>query len=171
MKWLRYTAGSIVIILVVIQFIPNELPPAEGENQGDLIKGNFASPEVAQLLKNSCYNCHSNETRYPWYSYVAPVSWLVAADVRNGRDELNFSTWTGYDATKMLGKLDDIGEEVGEGDMPLPIYTFMHPSARLDDKQREMIVQWAEGAMDKLVEDEEASEEGDGDEEDQEQKN
>lgn len=83
---------------------------------------------------------------------MAPSSWLVA---REGREELNFSLWKDYDADKALGKLDDITAKVGEGRMPLKIYTMMHPSARLDDAQRERIVAWAEEAMDAVAEEEE----------------
>lgn len=150
---------GLAIILVVIQFIPVELPPPGADRTGDMIGTGLASQDVAQLFKTSCYNCHSNETEYPWYSHVAPSSWLVAKDVREGRDELNFSTWLSYDTTRMIRKLDDIASEVGEGHMPMPIYTWMHPSAKLTDEQRELIVAWTETAMDALVGEEEEVEE------------
>lgn len=158
MKVLRYTLMGLAALLILVQFVPNELPEVAPENPADLLKGDWVQADVAQLLKTSCYNCHSNETDYPWYSYVAPSSWLVARDVRKARKELNLSTWTNLDVTDKLSKLDDISEEVGEGNMPLPIYTFMHPSAKLSEQQRQLIVQWTETAMDKLVEEEEAEE-------------
>jgi hypothetical protein len=166
MKWPRYFLGGLALVLIVIQFIRPDLPAASTDNPGDIMNTGLVDQDIAGLLKTSCYSCHSNETRYPWYSYVAPSSWLVARDVRVGREELNFSTWQDYDLRKMLGKLDDISSEVGEGHMPLPIYTLMHPSARLDDAQRELIVAWAESTMDSLVEEEEDEEiEEEGDEE------
>lgn len=107
------------------------------------------------MLKTSCYSCHSNETVYPWYSYVAPSSWLVAKDVREARKEVNFSTWQEYEMKDKLGILDDIAMEVKEGRMPMEIYTLMHPSGKLDDAQRARIVAWAEETMDVVAEEEE----------------
>jgi hypothetical protein len=147
--------GGLALVFVGIQFVPNELPAVEMNNPGDIIQSGIVSQEVSGLLKTSCYSCHSNETIYPWYSYVAPSSWLVAKDVREGREELNFSTWQENEMIKKLGFLDDISSEVGEGRMPMEIYTLMHPSAKLTDEQRELIVTWAEDTMDVVVEEEE----------------
>jgi hypothetical protein len=155
MKRLRYILGGFTLLLIAIQFVPNELPPVTKENTGDIIKSGLVSQDVALLLKTSCYSCHSNETEYPWYSYVAPSSWLVVRDVRKGREELNFSNWSDYDMRRMLSKLEDIGTEVGEGNMPMPIYTLIHSSAKLTDEQRQLIVLWSEAAMDSVAEAEE----------------
>lgn len=146
---------GLVLVFIGIQFVPNELPAVVSNSPGDIIQSGIVSQEVAGLLKTSCYSCHSNETIYPWYSYVAPSSWLVSKDVREGREELNFSTWQENDMIKKLGYLDDISSEVGEGRMPMGIYTLMHPSAKLSDEQRELIVTWAEDAMDLVLEEEE----------------
>lgn len=159
MKRWRYILGGLVVVLIVIQLIPTELPATSSDNAGDIIKSGLVSQNVATLLKTSCYNCHSHETEYPWYSHVAPTSWLIAHDVREAREELNFSTWSDYDLRKMLSKLEDIATEVGEGHMPMPIYTVMHPSARLSDEQRELIIAWTETAMDMVAEGEEEEEE------------
>lgn len=166
MKRWHYFLGGTVLLLIIIQVIPTDLPPVSNDNPGDIIKSELVSQDVATLFKTSCYSCHSNETVYPWYSYVAPVSWLVARDVRVGRDELNFSTWMDYDQRRMIRKLDDIATEVGEGHMPMPIYTLMHPSAKLSDEQRELIIAWTESAMDAVaVEEEEDDLENDEEEE------
>lgn len=159
MKRWRYILGGLALVIIGIQLIPTDLPATSTNNAGDIIKSGLVSQDVAMLLKTSCYSCHSNETKYPWYSHVAPSSWLVAHDVRAGREELNFSTWQDYDLRKMLGKLDDITSEVGEGRMPLGIYTLMHPSSKLDEAQRKLIVAWAEATMDSVAEDEEEEEE------------
>jgi len=144
----------LVLVFIGIQFVPNELPPTQTNNPGDIIQSGIVSQEITALLKTSCYSCHSNETVYPWYSHVAPSSWLVAKDVREGRKELNFSDWQENDMFKKLGLLDDISAEVGEGRMPMGIYTLMHPSAKLTNAQRELIVAWAEDAMDLVLEEE-----------------
>ena len=159
MKKRYYILGGLTFFLLVAQIIPNELPAVETSNPGDLMGSGLVSQDVGILLKKSCYNCHSNETQYPWYSYVAPSSWLVVRDIRAAREELNFSIWQEYDMMDQLGKLDDISIEVGEGRMPMRIYTVMHPSAKLDDKQRELIVAWAEAAMDVVAEEEDEEEE------------
>lgn len=159
MKPWQIIAGGLVLIFGIIQLIPNELPPAAAQPREDLLNNELVNTEVAQLLKTSCYDCHSNETNYPWYSHIAPVSWLVARDVREGREELNFSKWQEYDLNKMLGKLEDISEEVSEEKMPMKIYTLIHPSANLDVTQRELIIAWAESTMDKIAEEEVEGEE------------
>jgi hypothetical protein len=157
MKGWQYLLSGIVLIALVIQLVPSELPSTEINNPGDLIESGIVSIEVAGLLRTSCYDCHSNETKFPWYSYVAPFSWLVAKDVKDARKELNFSVWQDYDMMEKLEKLDDISIEVKEGEMPMPIYTAIHTSAKLSDAQRQLIVQWAEDAMDSVVEEDEES--------------
>ena len=154
MKLWQYIVGGVAVVFMGIQFVPNELPAVEPNNPGDIIQSGIVNGDMATMLKKSCYSCHSNETVYPWYSYVAPSSWLVAKDVREGREELNFSAWEEYDMMKKLGKLDDIVEEVKEGKMPMEIYTLIHPSAKIDDAQRALIVAWAEETMDVVAEEE-----------------
>jgi hypothetical protein len=104
-----------------------------------------APPAVAALLRAACYDCHSRETRWPWYSRVAPVSWLVADHVKEGRRELDFSDWPAVDLGAQDELLRGIAKEVGRGEMPLAGYPWLHPAARLDAAQRETIVAWARG--------------------------
>jgi hypothetical protein len=155
MKLWHYLLGGLALVFLGIQFVPNELPVVETNNPGDIIQSGLVSQDVTALLKKSCYDCHSNESVYPWYSHIAPSSWLVAKDIREAREELNFSEWDNYDMMKKLGLLDDISIAVSEGEMPLGIYLLMHPSAKIDDAQRELIIAWAEDAMDLLVEEDE----------------
>lgn len=133
MKKILYT---VVFILIVIQFIPVERtnPP---------VTWDINAPEkISEILRTSCYDCHSNETVWPWYSKVAPVSFLVAKDVREGRKHLNFSEWDKYDGNKRQKILEEIVEEVEKENMPLPIYTFTHPNAKLDDHRIKLIKDW-----------------------------
>ena len=155
MKLWHYLLGGLALVFIGIQFVPNELPPVETNNPGDIIQSGLVAQDVAALLKKSCYDCHSNESVYPWYSHIAPSSWLVAKDIREGRDELNFSTWEDYDMMDKLGLLDDISIAVGEGEMPMEIYLYLHPSSKLDEAQRQLIIDWAENAMDIVAEEEE----------------
>lgn len=98
-----------------------------------------APPEVRQLLKRSCYDCHSHETRWPWYSHVAPMSWLLAYDVAEGREHLNFSTWNAYDEKDRRENLEEALEEVEEGNMPMTPYLWLHRDAVLSDADRALL--------------------------------
>jgi len=128
---------AVVIVLVGIQFIPvnRSNPPVEEEVP--------ASPEVKAILKRACYDCHSHETIWPGYSRVAPVSWLLAWDVGEGREELNFSTWNRYSQKKRDKIMKEIWEEVQEGEMPPWFYLPLHPEARLSDSDRSLLRTWA----------------------------
>jgi hypothetical protein len=138
MPRIRRVAYALAAALVVAQLVPvsRTNPPVEAEI--------VAEPEVQTLLRRACYDCHSHATVWPWYAGVAPVSWLVAHDVDHAREELNFSRFTSYDATRRRKKLGEIAEEVGEGEMPLWYYLLVHPEARLTDDERARIVAWAE---------------------------
>ena len=122
------------------------------ENPEDILVNNEVPAEVKEILRTSCYDCHSNETVYPWYSYVAPVSYLVADDTRHGRQDLNFSTWESLDKIEKAEMLHEIAEEVEEGEMPLEIYTVTHGDAKLSKEQRELIEDWAEEMAESLFE-------------------
>lgn len=101
------------------------------------------SPEVASMLKRSCMDCHSNQTAWPWYSYVAPMSWLVEKDVRQGRDHINFSEWDQYSFKQREKFLADVASAVKNRQMPLPQYTLIHPDARLSDADMDVLYAWA----------------------------
>jgi hypothetical protein len=127
----------LAIIVIGIQFIPVDRsnPPVTQEID--------APANVLSILKTSCYDCHSNESKWPWYSYIAPVSFLVAGDVEDGRKRVNFSEWDKYDEKKRAKKLEHIVDMVEEGEMPLPMYTFIHTDAKLDSSKIRIIKAWA----------------------------
>lgn len=131
----------LIVALVVIQFIPvsKTNPPVTGE---------INAPEnVMKVFKTSCYDCHSNEVVWPWYSRVAPVSWLVAYDVNEARDHVNFSEWNSYNAEDRQDNREEIWEEVEEGHMPLWYYVIMHPEAKLSAEDKTVIKNWSEGSQ------------------------
>ena len=142
----------LLLVIVGIQFIPSGLPKVIKENKNDLLLNNGVPDSVAILLKAACYDCHSNESNYLWYSYVAPVSWLIARDVNLGKEELNFSDWESLKKMKKAQYLDEIYEVVSDGSMPMKIYPIMHPEAKLTSPDRERIAQWAENFAEKLFE-------------------
>ena len=144
---------SIVLLMIIVpQFIPVEKPEINEDVSNDLIAANEIPENISNLLKTSCYDCHSNQTVYPWYSNVAPVSWLVIRDVKEGRKELNFSDWETISKLDKAKILDDIAEEVEGGDMPMPIYFITHSDAKLSDKDRKDISSWAETFAEELFE-------------------
>jgi hypothetical protein len=138
MKKISKISVCAVLAFSLIQLIPvKRTNPAVQEEVP-------ASPEVRSVLQRACYDCHSNETRWPWYSRIAPASWLVAHDVREGREKLNFSTWNLFSAKKQTKAFREIREEVEESEMPPWIYLLPHPDARLSERDRAILVQWAD---------------------------
>lgn len=99
--------------------------------------------EVKALLQRSCKDCHSNQTVWPWYSYVAPGSWLVERDVRRGRDHMNLSNWPQYSFKQQEKLLADIASVAKNHKMPLPQYTLIHRDAKLSDAEADILYQWA----------------------------
>ena len=138
--------------LIIIQFIPANLPATSDESSLDIVNTETPPPEVKLILQRACYDCHSNQTVYPWYSNVAPVSWLVARDTRLGRDELNFSTWADLSKRKKIKTLGNIAEEVEDKKMPLKIYTFVHRDAILTDHEIETLSTWTKSLSKKILE-------------------
>jgi hypothetical protein len=106
--------------------------------------------EVTVLLREACYDCHSYETRWPWYGHVAPVSWWLNSHVADARAQLNFSEWPHNDPQKASRKLNHIGDAVRDGDMPLPSYAKIHRAARLTEEQRNTLSEWAFNEADRL---------------------
>lgn len=143
----------VLAVFFLIQFIPADLPAVIEVNDKDIITNNSLPDDISILIRETCYDCHSNETVYPWYSYVAPVSFLVSQDIRMGREHLNFSEWESLSKLDKAEVLDDLVEEVEEGEMPLKKYVFLHPRARLSDKDRERFIVWAEDFAEKIFED------------------
>lgn len=138
-KMLRWVVLGCVVLLAAIQFVPVDRanPPVETEVPAPAV--------VRAVLRRSCYDCHSNETVWPWYSKVAPFSWLAARDVNGGRKELNFSTWNRYAPPQQAKKLKECWEEIAAGQMPLWIYLPLHRDAMLSDADRELLRLWTLG--------------------------
>lgn len=137
-RWFTRILMIVVILLGVMQFVPVDLsnPPERGELA--------ASAPVQAALRRACYDCHSNETVWPWYARIAPASFLVARDVKEGRREVNFSTWEKYDEKRRARKLREIAKEVQNGSMPPGYYVPLHPEAKLSATDRDLIVKWAQ---------------------------
>jgi hypothetical protein len=142
----------LIAVVVILQLIPSGRPEVIEDNKSDLLANNKVPDSVAYFLKTACYDCHSNESVYPWYSYVAPVSWLVSRDVNLGREEMNLSNWETLDKMRKAKYLSDIVDVVSDGTMPMAIYPLMHPEAKLKRSDRQMIVDWADSYAESLFE-------------------
>lgn len=148
---MRRTFVLIVLVLLIGMqlFRPDRTNPPEDANQ-TLFAATNVPPDVARILQTSCLDCHSNRTTWPWYSNVAPTSWLVADHVSEGRREMNFSTWSelsDHRAQKLLG---EICEEVEEGKMPIPTYLWLHRDAKLSEQDKATLCAWANAQRDGL---------------------
>ncbi|HEY6907466.1 MAG TPA: heme-binding domain-containing protein [Ignavibacteriaceae bacterium] len=127
-KILKYSLLIIVLLLIIIQFIP-----VDRTNPPVVREPNWDSPQTRAYAVRACFDCHSNETKWPAYSYIAPISWLVADDVMEGRKDFNMSDWK-------PDKGDEAAKEVRKGDMPMWQYTLMHSEAKLTDAEKKEFI-------------------------------
>jgi hypothetical protein len=135
----------LIILLIVIQFYQPPKNISKEMSNDDLMRVDSALPAgVKTALTNSCYNCHSDHTRYLWFDKIAPASWLVSHDIKNAREHLDFSKWGTYDALKEITLLTDIHDEIESKDMPLKLYLIMHPKAALSNSERDALMAWAD---------------------------
>lgn len=128
-------------VLVIIQFIRPE------KNEGaaslsDITYGYQVPDGVVNILKSKCYDCHSNSTRYPWYYQVQPVAWWMADHIEHAKSHLNFSEFMAYDEKEADHALEELGEVVEEGSMPIDSYLIMHPDARLNGAEQTILLNW-----------------------------
>ena len=146
MKIVKKILLGLLIIFVIAQFFGPE------KNQGDIasiqpfLEETQPSDSVKMLLKESCYDCHSSFTRYPWYNNITPVNYWLAEHVKDGKKHLDFSKWNDYSVKRKDHKLEELIEMVEEREMPLESYTWTHQEAKLSPEQIEEIVSWAKQA-------------------------
>jgi cytochrome c551/c552 len=138
-KLLKTVIVSVLVILVIGFLLIQLVPYGHNHTNPPVIKEpNWDSPQTRVLAQNACFDCHSNETVWPWYTNVAPFSWLIQHDVEEGRRYLNFSAW-GQGGERF--EPDEVIEVIREGEMPPAQYLLMHPQARLTDSQKEQLIQ------------------------------
>jgi hypothetical protein len=142
-KLLLIIVGLGVALFLLIQLVPygkdHTNPPVVAEPK-------WNSPQTRELAKRSCFDCHSNEVVYPWYSNVAPVSWLVQRDVDEGRGRLNFSDWNANNP-RSARIAREAGETISEGRMPMPIYLIQHPNAKLSDAEKQILIDGLQASL------------------------
>ena len=143
MKTLLHIIGWTAAVLLLLQLIKIDIPEPPKATAADEVK---APTQIMALLKRSCYDCHSNTTKWPWYSDIAPISFEVRGHVKDGRAWLNFNIWNQYDEEKQQKRLKGIVKTI-DAKMPLPSYIMAHPKANLNKNERESIKKWAQSQI------------------------
>jgi Haem-binding domain len=142
----------LLIVFVVIQFFHPEKNIYTGSDaaKNHISKVMPVNDEVGKILKTSCYDCHSNNTVYPWYASVQPVAWWLNHHIEEGKGEINFDEFASYSLRRQYKKLEEINEQVKENEMPLSSYTLIHKDAVLNKEQKLTLSSWASAALDSM---------------------
>ena len=141
---------GLFIGFVVIQFIQPARNKSNKVLPTDIEKIYVVPDKVLAVLQNSCYDCHSNNTRYPWYSFIQPGAWWMASHIKEGKTNLNFSEFGAYSNLKQQGKLQAIANSIKDETMPLNSYTMLHKNARLSAENKEVLLDWVKATKDSL---------------------
>ncbi|WP_378185178.1 heme-binding domain-containing protein [Aquimarina sp. W85] len=139
-KFFKSIVLLLIAVLLIMQFIRPEKNELGYESIVSFEKETQPSDKVKSILRNNCYDCHSNQTRYPWYAEIAPVSYWLADHVEEGKEHFNVSQWENYSTKKKDHKLEELIEEVEEGEMPLASYTWVH--GNLKGEEKEILIEW-----------------------------
>uniref|UniRef100_UPI004047C68B heme-binding domain-containing protein n=1 Tax=Flavobacterium sp. TaxID=239 RepID=UPI004047C68B len=140
----------LLIVFVGIQFIPTKRNQSESVPNTDFMIVNNVPNNIKATLQTSCYDCHSNNTSYPWYNTVQPVAWFLENHIEEGKAELNFSEWDSYSNRRKISKLKSIVSQIKDNKMPLSSYTFIHKEAVLDNTKRQEILNYITELKDSL---------------------
>lgn len=138
---------GILALLIIIQFFGIDKTPPPTVAGNDYIELEKPPQQVATLLKNACYDCHSHQTKFPWYTNIQPLGWWIRGHIRGGRINLNFSEWGTYDGKKRAYKTEEMVEEIMDKHMPLKSYTWLHPEAIMTDEDRKAVVDWLKSGI------------------------
>lgn len=148
LKWIFYT---IIILLLLAQFIPRPTKNISSEVlPTDIRMMHTTSPEVAEILKTSCLDCHSNNTIYPWYSKIQPAAIILGRHINEGKKELNFSEFGTYNLRRQYHKMEEVEEEVKGNEMPITSFTLLHAGSKLNENQKEILIKWSVGIRDSM---------------------
>ena len=150
MKLLKSLGLVMVVVLVGIQFVPTRSNQTMELLSTDFVLAYKVPEEVGRVLHASCYNCHSNNTDYPWYSKVQPVGWFLENHINEGKAELNFSEFGSYSVRRQKSKLTSMVNQIEKDEMPLSSYTFIHREARLSQESKKELVNFLNALQDSL---------------------
>ena len=147
---LRTILIVLAFVLVAIQFFRPEKNQTAGPFPNDITTKYAVPAQVHAVLKRSCFDCHSNNTDYPWYNNIQPVAWFLDHHVQEAKGELNFNEFTSYSPKKARHKLEEVGESVTEGWMPLDSYLWIHRDAKLSPAEVKLVADWAIGLQSEI---------------------
>jgi hypothetical protein len=150
MKIIKFLLIVLVVIFIIIQFIRPMRNISEVYQAHEITAAVAVPGNIQAILKTSCYDCHSNNTHYPWYVNIQPAAWFMSGHIEEGKRRLNFSEFAAYSPKRQLRKFNDIIENVNDGEMPLSSYLLIHTDAKLSTEQKETLVAWANAAIDSM---------------------
>jgi hypothetical protein len=149
-RFLKRLLWLLLVVFIVIQFFRPTKNISSAEPVNHISTKFNMSNDVQDILKASCYDCHSNNTAYPWYFNVQPVSWWLGNHIEDGKKEVNFDEFATYSLRRQFKKFKEIKEQVDEGEMPLPSYILIHRSSTLTAEQKEAVIKWAKEMMNEM---------------------
>ncbi len=150
MNWIKKILIAIVIVFIIIQFIQPARNISGQVLPIEITKIYNLPDNVQNILKTACYDCHSNNTNYPWYANIQPVAWWMSSHINDGKIELNFSEFGSYSPRLQRSKLKSIATQINDGEMPIWSYTLMHKGANLTKEEKTFIMDWATKTTDSL---------------------
>lgn len=150
MRWFKGIILIVIIALVGIQFIPISRNISKNVPSADFILTYKPTERVSEILKTSCYNCHSNNTDYPWYSYIQPVGLFLENHINEGKEDLNFSEFGNYSGRRQKSKLTSIINQIEDDKMPLPAYTLIHRDSKLSGEDKRVVTEFLKMLIDSL---------------------
>ena len=151
MKAVKKLLIAFALVFIAIQFIPSGIPENKPGDIKSIGNSNLVTGPVLDLLQKSCFDCHSNQVQFPWYSMLAPSSWLLADHINDGKSRLNFSEWEDYSNRKKIGLLQEIKDEVESGNMPLKSYLLFHREAKMNSEEISVVLTWTDEAAAKIL--------------------
>lgn len=151
MSYIRKILLGILMVFMAIQFIQPARNKSGQVLQADLSKTYNLPENVQGVLEAACYDCHSNNTSYPWYAYIQPVGWMLDRHIKEGKEDLNFSEFGSYSLRRQMSKFRAIENSMQDGTMPLSSYTLIHKNARLTKDDKALIIGWARKTKDSLT--------------------
>ena len=143
MRLAKKIALLLLVAFIAIQFIQPVRNKSGQVLPTDILRTVPVSPAVSALLKIGCYDCHSNNTNYPWFAMVQPIGWILNGHIQKGKAELNFSEFGSYTVRRQKSKLESIASQVNDNSMPLTSYTFIHKNAKLSTEDKALLIDWA----------------------------
>lgn len=150
MRVLKKISIALLIVFIGIQFIPTTRNQSSDIQVTDIVKSFQVPEKIEKIFKTSCYDCHSNNTNYPWYNKMQPVAWFLEDHIKEGKSELNFSEFGAYSKRRQKSKFKSIASQIEDGEMPLSSYTMLHQDAKLSSNDKEEVLAWIDRMIDNL---------------------